>query len=258
MLGGDLTRAAVVALTDGAEGLAAIGLQPLQPVLPMLAATSASVGEAIGACGLSSVEWKLDGIRLQVHRARRRGPHLHPQPQRRDRHAPGAGRLAKSLPADSLRARRRGRRPGRRRTAGAVPGHDEPLRSRVGQHAHDPLLRLSASGWRRSRRPAAARAGRSARPDHGTVAHPCHRHRRPRRGRGVPRGVAGLWSRGRDGEGRARRRTRRAARGSSWRKVKPVRTYDLVVLAAEWGHGRRQGWLSNIHLGARDPARASS
>ena len=42
-------------------------------------------------------------------------------------------------------------------------------------------------------------------------------------------------------------------RGGSWRKVKPVRTLDLVVLAAEWGHGRRQGWLSNLHLGARDP-----
>ena len=43
-------------------------------------------------------------------------------------------------------------------------------------------------------------------------------------------------------------------RGQSWRKVKPVVTFDLVVLAAEWGHGRRQGWLSNLHLGARDPA----
>jgi DNA ligase-1 len=42
-------------------------------------------------------------------------------------------------------------------------------------------------------------------------------------------------------------------RGGAWRKVKPVRTLDLVVLAAEWGHGRRQGWLSNLHLGARDP-----
>jgi len=42
-------------------------------------------------------------------------------------------------------------------------------------------------------------------------------------------------------------------RGKSWRKVKPHRTFDLVVLAAEWGHGRRRGWLSNLHLGARDP-----
>ncbi len=43
-------------------------------------------------------------------------------------------------------------------------------------------------------------------------------------------------------------------RGKAWRKVKPVLTYDLVVLGAEWGHGRRQGWLSNLHLGARDPS----
>src|SRR4029077_2032126 len=41
-------------------------------------------------------------------------------------------------------------------------------------------------------------------------------------------------------------------RGAGWLKVKPVHTLDLVVLAAEWGHGRRQGWLSNLHLGARD------
>jgi DNA ligase-1 len=46
-------------------------------------------------------------------------------------------------------------------------------------------------------------------------------------------------------------------RGSSWRKVKPVRSFDLVVLAAEWGHGRRRGWLSNLHLGARDPTTGS-
>jgi DNA ligase-1 len=43
-------------------------------------------------------------------------------------------------------------------------------------------------------------------------------------------------------------------RGRRWLKLKPVRTLDLVVLAAEWGHGRRRGWLSNLHLGARDPA----
>ncbi len=42
-------------------------------------------------------------------------------------------------------------------------------------------------------------------------------------------------------------------RGAGWIKVKPVFTLDLVILAAEWGHGRRHGWLSNLHLGARDP-----
>jgi DNA ligase-1 len=44
------------------------------------------------------------------------------------------------------------------------------------------------------------------------------------------------------------------ARGTCWLKLKPVHTLDLVVLAAEWGSGRRRGWLSNLHLGARDPA----
>ncbi len=44
------------------------------------------------------------------------------------------------------------------------------------------------------------------------------------------------------------------ARGGSWLKIKPAHTLDLVVLAAEWGHGRRRGWLSNLHLGARNPA----
>jgi len=43
------------------------------------------------------------------------------------------------------------------------------------------------------------------------------------------------------------------SRGAGWLKVKPVHALDLVVLAAEWGHGRRRGWLSNLHLGARDP-----
>ena len=43
------------------------------------------------------------------------------------------------------------------------------------------------------------------------------------------------------------------SRGSAWLKVKAVHTLDLVVLAAEWGSGRRKGWLSNLHLGARDP-----
>ena len=47
-------------------------------------------------------------------------------------------------------------------------------------------------------------------------------------------------------------------RGAGWIKVKPVHTLDLVVLAVEWGSGRRQGWLSNIHLGARDPEGAET
>ena len=54
-------------------------------------------------------------------------------------------------------------------------------------------------------------------------------------------------------EDRARAVRRVGRRGAGWLKVKPVHTLDLVILAAEWGHGRRNGVLSNLHLGARDP-----
>src|SRR5205823_12614127 len=70
MLAGDLPRAAAAALTGGEDALAAIGLQVLRPVQPMLASTSADAAEAVSALGLSSVEWKLDGARVQAHRDR--------------------------------------------------------------------------------------------------------------------------------------------------------------------------------------------
>ena len=64
----------------------------------------------------------------------------------------------------------------------------------------------------------------------------------------LERGHEGIMAKALDSPYEAGRRGRR------WLKLKPVRTLDLVVLAAEWGHGRRRGWLSNLHLGARDPA----
>src|SRR5439155_3808133 len=68
MLAGDLGHAAAVALAEGRPGLEAIGLEVLRPVQPMLASTATDVADAIAGLGLSSVEWKLDGIRPQVHR----------------------------------------------------------------------------------------------------------------------------------------------------------------------------------------------
>ena len=87
----------------------------------------------------------------------------------------------------------------------------------------------------------------------GRAAHPRRRDRVGRRGRGafldaaLAAGHEGVMVKALDSTYDAGRR------GGAWRKVKPVRTLDLVVLAAEWGHGRRRGWLSNLHLGARDP-----
>ncbi|MGI9022162.1 MAG: ATP-dependent DNA ligase, partial [Acidimicrobiales bacterium] len=68
MFAGDLARVATVALLDGEPGLAAIGLDVLRPVLPMLASTSPDVAMALAAMGTCSVEWKLDGARIQAHR----------------------------------------------------------------------------------------------------------------------------------------------------------------------------------------------
>jgi DNA ligase 1 len=68
MLSGDLTRTAEIALTKGEAGLRGVGFEIFRPILPMLASTAASVSDALAGFDRSSVEWKLDGIRIQVHR----------------------------------------------------------------------------------------------------------------------------------------------------------------------------------------------
>ena len=153
----------------------------------------------------------------------------------------------------------------RRRPAAAVPGDDEPLRQRgstcercARAAALAVLLRLPARRRRRPARPAGCASGSprspAARP---TSARAAARDRRPGGGGAFLDGCARARPRGRDGEG-ARAPYEAGRRGGSWLKVKRAHTLDLVVLAAEWGNGRRQGWLSNIHLGARDPRPAAS
>ncbi len=68
MLSGDLTRMAEIAMTEGEAGLRRVGFEIFRPILPMLASTGAGVAEAMSSFDLSSVEWKLDGIRIQIHR----------------------------------------------------------------------------------------------------------------------------------------------------------------------------------------------
>ena len=68
MLSGDLSRTAEIAMTEGEEGLRAVGFELFRPILPMLASTAADVSEAVESFDRSSVEWKLDGIRIQIHR----------------------------------------------------------------------------------------------------------------------------------------------------------------------------------------------
>ncbi|MDQ6725804.1 MAG: ATP-dependent DNA ligase [Actinomycetota bacterium] len=254
MLDGSLFRVATLGRTGGPDALAAVGLQVLRPVQPMLAATAADVAEAIGACGLSSVEWKLDGARIQAHRlgdeVRLYTRNLNDVTSR----LPGVVATVRGLAVTQVvldgevlamgdegpdlfqdTMSRFGRHDG---AAGAglvvwffdclhADGRDlldEPLteRSRVLDRVAGALRVPSI--LTADPEVAAAFADDALRAGHEGV---------------MVKGATSRYEAGR--------------RGSAWHKVKPVRTLDLVVLGAEWGHGRRHGWLSNLHLGARDP-----
>ncbi len=256
MLAGDLNQVAALALTPaeaggGADALAAIGLRPLHPVLPMLAASSPDVGAALEATGLASVEWKLDGARIQVHRdgdeVRIFTRNLNDVTDR----LPGIVSVVRTLPArslvldgEALGLDEDGGRPGRFQESMSSFGSHAPsvLAGRFFDVLHvdgddlldAPLVDRQAAldrvvgQWRvpsvLTDDPATASAffdGAIAAGHEGVMV----------KAAGSP------YEAGR--------------RGGAWRKVKPVQTFDLVVLAAEWGHGRRQGWLSNLHLGAR-------
>jgi DNA ligase-1 len=67
MLSGDLTRTAEIAMTQGEEGLRDVGFEIFRPILPMLASTAETAKDAIASFERASVEWKLDGIRIQIH-----------------------------------------------------------------------------------------------------------------------------------------------------------------------------------------------
>lgn len=246
MLLGDLRAAAARALAG--EPLDGIGLTPLVAVQPMLAGTSATVADALAATGAASVEWKLDGARIQVHR---RGDDVkvftRSLREIGDR-VPTITAAARSLPVDEFVL------------DGEALGLDEdgnPLKFQDTMNADTHLQpfffdALHAAGEslidiplheRKAQLTAfvppalllptldTADAGEAERFSLAALA----------------AGHEGVMVKSLDSLYQAGRR------GTTWRKVKPVHTFDLVVLAAEWGHGRRAGWLSNLHLGARGP-----
>jgi DNA ligase 1 len=256
MLAGDIPATARVALTEGEAGLDAVHLKVLHPVLPMLAATAASVGEAVVACGRASVEWKLDGARIQAHR---RGDEVRLFTRNLNEvtnRLGGVVDVVRGLPVDDIIL------------DGEVIGMAE-------EDASDTFQDTMSSFGRRTQ-PGGERLGvwffdclhvdgadLIDLPLEQRLVH-LERVAGPWRVTGtitddpavaasvldqsLAAGHEGVMVKGADSSYEAGRR------GKSWRKVKPVRTFDLVVLAAEWGHGRRQGWLSNLHLGARDPS----
>jgi DNA ligase 1 len=255
MLCGAAAPVAVAALTHGAAALDAYRLEVGRPVQPMLAATATSVEEALGKLGEAAVEWKIDGIRVQIHRD---GDDVAVFTRSLDDitgRVPELVEAARSLPASrlvldgeaiSLRA---DGRPRPFQETGARAATRTGTSAAMSLFAFD-LLHLDgqdlldAAGSDRAAAlarvvPDTMRVPRLVTAD-VTAAQAFFAESLARHHEGVVvKSLEAPYDAGR--------------RGSSWLKVKPVHTLDLVVLAAEWGHGRRRGWLSNLHLGARDP-----
>ena len=251
MMSGDLGFASEIAIRDGRPGLDAVGLEVGRPIQPMLASTAPDVESAVEGMGRVSVEWKLDGIRIQVHRdGEDIGVWTRNLNEITDR-MPTVVAVVRSLDVDRVVL------------DGEVLGIDEDGRPLAFQDTvsndtlgtpfffdllhHDgedlvdtPLLERRA----RLRTLVGSRAVPGMITEDPDVAQEVLDEALSRGHEGVViKDASSIYQAGR--------------RGKAWRKVKPVHTLDLVVLAVEYGSGRRRGWLSNIHLGARDPSDGS-
>ena len=261
MLAGDLPAVADAAMRSGAAALERFGLQVGRPVQPMLAKPATSVAAALEAMGgPAAIEWKLDGVRIQVHRDGEAVAvftrTLDPITDR----VPEIVESVLALPVRSivldgeaiaLRANGRPRPFQETASRAARRGNVEQLRHEVpltpfffdALHVDGAdLIDLPSAERHASIEPIVPPALRVPRivADDVAMATTFFDDAIARGHEGVV--VKSLTSRYEAGR-----------RGAGWLKVKPVHTLDLVVLAAEWGHGRRQGVLSNLHLGARDP-----
>ncbi len=253
MLSGSLPGTVRSALVDP-TALAAVGLAVGTPVLPMLASSAADVAAAVAAAGTASVEYKLDGARIQVHR---RGDDVAVYTRSLAEitaRVPEIVAVTRSLPVtevildgetlslDDSGAPRPFQETMSRfgadglREAVLAPWFfdvlhldgrdllDEPLSTRL-----TVLGRIAADHRIPGEVTADPAVARRVLDDALAAGHEGV----------VVKAIGSPYAAGR--------------RGKSWVKVKPVHTYDLVVLAAEWGYGRREGRLSNLHLGAYDP-----
>jgi DNA ligase-1 len=260
MVAGNLGRVTAAALRGGEAELQSFAVNLLQPVQPMLADSAEDVGDALERLGEAALEYKLDGARIQAHKA-----------------------------GDEVRIFSRALRD----VTVALPEVVEALRALPAREA---ILDGEVIGFRPDGRPqpfqvTMRRFGRKLdvealrreipvspfffdllhRDGAGLIDQP----QRVRFGELVAlvpsplvvpylvtgtagdaeAFVRGALERGHEGVMAKALEAPYAAgsRGQAWLKVKQARTLDLVVLAAEWGHGRRHRWLSNLHLGARDP-----
>ena len=257
MLSGDLPQTAEIAMRRGAPGLSEIRLEIFRPVLPMLASTGASVAEALSGFERASVEYKLDGIRIQIHRL---GDEVRIYTRNLNEITaalPGIVNVVRSLPVrqavldgEALWMNDQG--PAAFQDTVSQIDRDAPPEGIV-TFLFD-LLHVDGDDLLDA--PLAQRSARLATiaPQlkiPGVITADAQQAQRVLE-ESLRAGHEGVVVKDAGSPYAAGRR------GKAWRKVKPVRTYDLVVLGAEWGHGRRRGWLSNLHLGARDPSPTGS
>jgi DNA ligase-1 len=272
MLAGGTVPIVVAAMTGGEAALAEIGLEVGRPILPMLASTAPDVAAAIVKAGGKAgapvvVDTKLDGIRIQVHR---HGDEITVATRSLDditERLPEVVAVVRALPGGDLVLDGEA-------IALDESGRPRPFQETASRTAQAPGEPSGDSG-------VASVPHVTVTPYFFDVLHAAGRdlldapssdrlevldalvpeaNRVPRLVTDDP-AAAGAFvqealARGHEGVVVKSLSIGYAAgrRGSGWVKVKPVHTLDLVVLAVEWGNGRRQGWLSNIHLGARDPA----
>jgi DNA ligase 1 len=244
MLLGDLGVAAERAIRG--EPLDTIGLTPLVGVQPMLAGAAASVADALAVTGPASVEWKLDGARIQVHRDGDQVRVFTRSLREIGGAVPNIVRAALSLP--SSRFVLDGEALGLNDDGTPLIFQDSMSTEAALRPFFFDLLHLDGSSMIDLPLAERRQALTAAVPDElllptlttGDAAAADEFAKQA-----VAAGHEGVMVKSLESTYQAGRR------GVGWRKVKPVHTLDLVVLAAEWGHGRRTGWLSNLHLGAR-------
>ncbi len=255
MLAGSTPEVAVAALTGGEEALTGFGLQVGRPVLPMLASSAPDLAAAMTKAGAGpvAVDVKLDGIRIQVHRS---GETIRVVTRSLDDitdRLPEVVAAAREVPAasfvldgEAIALDEDGRpRPFQETASRTAMGSGVEVTPYFFDVLHvDGADLLDSPGHER------AAALEALVPEHNRVPRlvtddvdAAVRFLDDALAAGhegvVVKNLSAAYDAGR--------------RGSAWVKVKPVHTLDLVVLAVEWGSGRREGWLSNIHLGARDP-----
>jgi DNA ligase-1 len=261
MFSGNLGQVARAALEGGEAGLSRFSLRVLSPVAPMLAQTADTVEDAIARLGRAAFEYKLDGARIQVHRAGEEVRIFTRQLQNVTERLPEVVEWARTLPVQTvvlegeaialrpdgrpqpfqITMRRLGRIKDVEAARREVPlslvlfdclyrDGEGPLVTLPYQQRVELLEKTIGVGTMIPR----IVTGESAEAEVFLQ-------------RSLQAGHEGLMAKSLSAPYAA------GQRGSNWLKLKEAKTLDLVVLAAEWGNGRRAGWLSNLHLGARDP-----